>query len=418
MVRGVRGSGAKNKGIAANGSKEVAERNAARDAAFYANYKQNEVNSFINSGNSGRDTIVNTYGRTKSGLSDIRGGGGVKASTTAESGGAKVTPTPIPKPPKPTNPQPDTTQEVSFNQGKKIPSNLRYPQADIYDDTDYLKIDVLQYKPLGFPEQKDLLKVGLKRSKDQYRDKKDGKLTNLLGSIILPIPQDISDTNSTGWGQDSLNIGAAYAVGATNDIITDDKFFEGILDAIKTASGDLVDLVKDGGTQNAVNSSFGAAAANLFGANTSAAGILARSSGQILNPNTELLFNGVKLRSFNFTFNLAPRSDDEARIIQQIVRTFKLNMAPTTGAGGGLKGLFLKSPNVFQLQYMKGAQPHPYLNKFVVAALTNMQVNYTGSGTYMTYHDGMPVHMIMTLSFQELSPIYAEDQEELGGMGY
>ena len=407
------GRSAANRRIAAKRAKEVAERNAARDAAFYANYKQNEVNSFINSGNSGRDTIVNTYGKTKSGLSDIRGGGGVTASTTAESGGAKVTPTPTPIP-KPTNLQPDTTQEVGFNQGKKIPSNLRYPKADIHDDTDYLKIDVLQYKPLGFT-QKNVLREGLKRSKDQYRNE-DGKLINSLGSIILPIPQDISDTNSTGWGQDSLNIGAAYAMGLTNDVITNNNLFEGIVDAIKTASGDIVDLAKDGGTQNAVNSAFGAAAANLFGANTSAAGVLARSSGQILNPNTELLFNGVKLRSFNFTFNLAPRSDDEARVIQQIVRTFKLNMAPTTGAG--LKGLFLKSPNVFQLQYMKGAQPHPYLNKFVVAALTNMQVNYTGSGTYMTYHDGMPVHMTMTLSFQELSPIYAEDQDELGGMGY
>jgi hypothetical protein len=302
---------------------------------------------------------------------------------------------------------------------KNIEGNiLRYPQADIHEDTDYLKIDVLQYKPLGFPKQKDLLKEGLKRSKGQYKDSQ-GKLVKSLGSIILPIPQDISDTNSTGWGQDSLNIGAAYAVGATNDIIKSPELAKGIFDAIKTASGDIIDLAKDGSTQNAVNSVFGAAAANLFGGNTSTAGLLARSSGQILNPNTELLFNGVKLRSFNFTFNLAPRSEDETKVIKKIVTTFKLNMAPTTGSGGGgLAGLFLKSPNVFQLQYMKGAQPHPYLNKFVVAALTNMQVNYTGSGTYMTYDDGMPVHMIMTLSFQELSPIYAEDQEELGGMGY
>ena len=79
-----------------------------------------------------------------------------------------------------------------------------------------------------------------------------------------------------------------------------------------------------------------------FGGNTTTAGILARSSGQILNPNTELLFNGVKLRSFNFTFNLAPRSDDEARVIQQIVRTFKLNMAPNTGGGSGTRWIIFK----------------------------------------------------------------------------
>ena len=96
-----------------------------------------------------------------------------------------------------------------------------------------MKIDVLQYQPLGFPEQKDLLKEGLKRSKDQYRDKKDGKLVNSLGSIILPIPQDISDTNSTGWGQDSLNIGAAYAMGATSDVIKNDSFLKEFLMLLK-----------------------------------------------------------------------------------------------------------------------------------------------------------------------------------------
>jgi hypothetical protein len=41
----------------------------------------------------------------------------------------------------------------------------------------------------------------------------------------------------------------------------------------------------------------------------------------------------------------------------------------------------------------------------------NITVNYTGSGTYATYSDATPVHMTMTLTFQELTPIYAEDYE-------
>ena len=43
---------------------------------------------------------------------------------------------------------------------------------------------------------------------------------------------------------------------------------------------------------------------------------------------------------------------------------------------------------------------------------------YTGGGTYATYEDGTPVHMKMDLSFTELNPIYAEDHDNVGGVGY
>ena len=45
-------------------------------------------------------------------------------------------------------------------------------------------------------------------------------------------------------------------------------------------------------------------------------------------------------------------------------------------------------------------------------ALSNMAVNYTGAGTYATYDDTTPVHMKLSLSFQELNPVYAEDYED------
>jgi len=161
---------------------------------------------------------------------------------------------------------------------------------------------------------------------------------------------------------------------------------------------------------------------NLFGANTSAAGLLARSSGKILNPNKELLFNGVKLRQFNFTYNLSPRDENEAIQVKKIIRCFKQNMAAQKGKDG-FRNLFLNSPNVFELQYKTGGEPHKFLNKFKLCALANVVVNYTGSGTYMTYNDDdkTPVHMTMQLSFQELVPILDVDYEtEEGkiGVGY
>ena len=67
---------------------------------------------------------------------------------------------------------------------------------------------------------------------------------------------------------------------------------------------------------------------------------------------------------------------------------------------------------------MNGGKPHPYLNKFKICALQGMSVNYTPSGTYATYTDAAPVNMVLGLTFQEITPIYAEDYDtEIGSQG-
>ena len=96
-------------------------------------------------------------------------------------------------------------------------------------------------------------------------------------------------------------------------------------------------------------------------------------------------------------------------------------MAPTRDTANTVSGVFLKSPKVFKLEYMSGADTHPFLNRFKIMALTGMAVNYTGSNTYATYDDGTPVHMQLTLGFSELTAIYSGDYDiESGakGVGY
>lgn len=315
-------------------------------------------------------------------------------------------------------PIPNIGKQISAsNKNNKFSTPLRYPYAMLEEETDYLQIEILKYKTLGITPQANVLQEGVRSSKKFYDNVKK---VDAIGTILLPIPQNISSTNSTGWGEDSLNTLAAYGLGAAGDIIKSPNFLKGIFDAALQAGGDLEGLAVSGQAQDLSNSFFASKAVNILGANTSFSGVLARSTGQILNPNTELLFNGVKLRSFNFSFNLAPRNAREAKEIKKIIIELKRNMAPastiTEGSESGNAGLFLKSPNVFRLKYKTGNTDHRFLNSFVVAALTNVQINYTGSGTYMTYSDKSktPVHMVMQLSFQELSPIYAEDYDAFG----
>ena len=71
----------------------------------------------------------------------------------------------------------------------------------------------------------------------------------------------------------------------------------------------------------------------------------------------------------------------------------------------------MKSPKLFQLQYLTGAHEHPFLNAFKICVCEDISVNYTASGTYATYSDGTPVHIRMQLTFKEINPIYAEDYD-------
>ena len=123
---------------------------------------------------------------------------------------------------------------------------------------------------------------------------------------------------------------------------------------------------------------------------------------------------------------MIPRFQKESTEVKNIIRLFKQSMAPkkNNNVSGGLdntSGVFIKSPDVYRLRYMNGGGIHPFLNRFKICALTNMNVDYTGAGTYATYSDATPVHMKVSLTFNELTPIYAEDYDEgqgTGGVGY
>ena len=242
--------------------------------------------------------------------------------------------------------------------------------------------------------------------------------------VELPAPQEINDSNSVTWGDDKLN--ALQLAGLT---VAQQAISGGSEDAVELAQSAMAvmqrgltipGLTQD--TQNAIKASISGAAINALGANVSAASILSRSTGQVLNSNLELLFQGVNLRTFPFNFTFSPRNPKESDVVKSIIKSFKASMAPKAGDyNGSAQGIFLKSPDLFQLKYLHDGEDHPFLNTFKLCALTGMSVNYTNAGTYTSYGDGTPVHIRMNLNFKEINPIYNEDysSDEAGsGVGF
>ena len=288
---------------------------------------------------------------------------------------------------------------------------MRYP-ADIIDaSTDYFKIEILKnIKQGGGFGSISALSSGSRASQisDQYTDKPAEK------TIILPIPQNIQDSNGAQWGENKLNDFAAAALGIVGSVVETDN----LKDIPGNVTKKMTELQSGGGGSDVANYAKMVAATtavNALGANVTIGGLLARSSGQVINQNLEMVFGGVTIRSFNFGWDLVPRSREEAYVVKSIIKSLKIHSAAKLDNDG--MG-FLNAPDIFRIGYYKGGSPHPFLNRFKTCALTNMSTNYTGSGTYATYEDGTPVHMKLDMSFKELNPIYREDHEEVESVGY
>jgi hypothetical protein len=312
--------------------------------------------------------------------------------------------------------------------GRGVAPILRYPLKNIDKSDDYLKIDVLEYVPPGL--NTTLTTFAQRSSDDTYKEVYESAGTKgIRGTVILPIPEGISDSNSVAWGDSQMGPVQTLLMGGALDTIRSGNFVEGLGKSLIKGVNLISGAAKTGTTQKMVQQFAAASAVNqLIGGDKQDLfqTALARDTGAVFNENIELLFSGVSLRQdFTFSYDMVPRSRKESDEIKQIIRLFKMEMAARKGLEqGDASGLFLKSPSVFRLQYMSGGQPHPYLNRFKICALKGMGVTYTGSGTYATYSDATPVHMQMTMTFGELTPIYHEDYVDekgnfkLDGTGY
>jgi hypothetical protein len=284
----------------------------------------------------------------------------------------------------------------------------RYPRQAMTESTDYLYLKVVKFKQTlsqftASPKPPFLSAPSQSQAQSENEE--------IVGHVILPMPQSIGDANSVEWGSSSLNPLEAAGLATANKALDGSP-----IDAITGLAKGSLNAILDEKTRTSLQSAIAGSVVNFAGGNVNIKSIVARTTGQVLNPNQELLFDGPSLRSFSFVFDLAPRYSEEGLEIMKMVRFLKKSMA---AKANDKNGLFLQAPDLFKIKYMSGKNDHPFLNRFKVCALTNMTVNYTGSNTYSTYDDGTPVHLQLGLNFNEINPIYAQEYtDEVGGVGY
>ena len=293
---------------------------------------------------------------------------------------------------------------------------------------DYFFIEQFEYKPPQKTLKGETLPTLGAVSKTGI-----GRKTNLgdpMGSCILPIPNKLGVSQGVNWGEGRANAVELGAFSAANSAVrtaldADNpnlgtiirKIFNDGRKQVTDTFNDVAKAVRNqDGTANAgsvINAVLARSLLSRIGINVDVNQFVTRETGAAINPNLELLFAGPQLRTFSFVFNFAPNDQDEAKEVRMIQRWFRQGMLPqklTNVAGGSL---FLGSPNIFRLCYKNNMRRIKGLNTFKICAVTSVQVDFTPDGVYQSYEDekavSQPVRSTMAVTFNELTPIFAND---------
>lgn len=299
------------------------------------------------------------------------------------------------------NPKTNSTDNLS--------GSLRYPNNfSIQPSSDYITFEFFEYTPpFGRGEGESLgslvdnltastgyelyNKSGLVDDKDKTKPAKE------VRPIVMYMPEDLQSQYGSRWG------GADFATGAVGAM----RMMGGkgsILPALSNIPGGLKTTAYNE-TLKQIN--------EFTGSTINLNQMLGSISGTILNPNTEMLYQGQDLRSLSLSFKMTPRTDQEAKVIKQICNRFKKASMPYIG--GQVLGVFkaanlLKVPLVCQVTFMNGNNLHEYLPQYKLCAITGVEVNYTPDGAYATVGaNGSPVSTNLTVSFKETKILFGND---------
>ena len=296
---------------------------------------------------------------------------------------------------------------------------IRYPNGVTLDvDTDYVLFQFGKYVPPFSQQAADNSAINQYESYNASTNEMSDQTVKVkawsgesydIGSIVLPMPQDLSNEQKQNWqGKSFTRLGktiiAAAAGGDMSKIGSTFKDVSGNAAAIG-------DAIKAG----VLNSIPG------VGGNITFNDIAGSTRGVVLNPNAEVLYDSPDLREIGMVFKMYAQSAEEAKHIKLICDTFRTASLPKFGAEGsiGVGGSadlagdnFIRVPLLCKFSFMRGADPNKWIPQYKPCAITQVEVNYTPDGTYATYDDGSPVATELSIKFIETKLIFDNEIEK------
>ena len=131
----------------------------------------------------------------------------------------------------------------------------------------------------------------------------------------------------------------------------------------------------------------------------------AAMTGRAINPAVQVLYKTTHLRKFDFAFLFAPRSEEESKRIERIIKKIRSYAAPLD------EGMFFRSPAEVEIEFHHMGQRNPHVIIMKRQVITNINVQYAPQGTYSTFTNGHPVSVMFAMSTREMEIIDRADVE-------
>lgn len=281
---------------------------------------------------------------------------------------------------------------------------------------------------IGEGNSKDWIKFQFYQYKSPFQSK-TGKDTSYVGNlpidlktptgqtICMLMPQDIGSSFSGAWGGKDVTGLAQVAlgtIGAGAGSMVKGDFKQALQNVQQIFTGDTVKDVGGAGLTDLLDF-FGSSFSQLpgMGANLTANDVLQLTNESIVNPNTELLYGGTGLRTHSYNFKMIAQSSGEADNILNIVKQFKQACAPKKKAPafGGAFPNFIGVPDLCQISFMNGQSVNTYLPQYKLSGITSVNVNYVTDGTFISYVDGKPLGVSLTIGLTETKLVFSDEIE-------
>ena len=145
-----------------------------------------------------------------------------------------------------------------------------------------------------------------------------------------------------------------------------------------------------------------------------ASALISLNRGTIVTPQMEMMFEGVGRRNFSYEFSFTPKSEQEAKMIENIIYHFKYYMMPSYTNSNTRREMNV--PGTFDIRYMCSTGQNTFINKISTCFLSQVGVEY-GADRYTAYKPTTGIHgkgappqkSKLTLQFNEINLLSQED---------
>ena len=210
------------------------------------------------------------------------------------------------------------------------------------------------------------------------------------GSVLLPIPASLIDSNGVRIGRNDFTNPAAEA-------------------AAKAGSGDFAGIYNDalGFAKSAGSGQALYYTLRRMFYDSELMRAVDQGAGKTINPKAALALEGVEMREFAFEWLLSPNDRSETNLLSEIVNFLKQNILPSYGLNNtNNTRVLLNYPSTVDM-YLVGVNKDHYL-KFKPAMVRNLSINYTPNGLSIL-KGGAPSAINLSMQLMEMDIHVAED---------